>query len=51
MIFAGQNEVIEIGHRAMSRNLFADGAIKAAFFLRDKPAGFYGMEELYKNIG
>lgn len=51
VIFAGQNEVIEIGHRAMSRNLFADGAIKAAFFLQDKPAGFYGMEELYKNIG
>lgn len=51
VIFAGQNEIIEISHRAMSRNLFADGAVKAAFFLRDKPAGFYGMDSLYKNIG
>ena len=24
VIFAGQNEIIEISHRAMSRNLFAD---------------------------
>ena len=51
VIFAGQNEVIEISHKAMSRNLFADGAVKAAFFLKDKPAGFYGMDSLYKNIG
>ena len=51
VIFAGQNEMIEISHKAMSRNLFADGAVKAAFFLKDKPAGFYGMDSLYKNIG
>lgn len=51
VIFAGQNEIIEINHKAMSRNLFADGAVKAAFFLKDKPAGFYGMDSLYKNIG
>ena len=43
VIFAGQNEVIEITHKAMSRSLFADGAVKAAFFLKDKPAGFYDM--------
>lgn len=48
VIFAGQNEIIEISHRAMSRNLFADGAVKAAFFLRDKPAGFYGMDSYTK---
>lgn len=51
VIFAGPNEIIEIGHKAMSRNIFADGAVKAAFFIQDKPAGFYGMESLYKNIG
>lgn len=43
VIFAGQNEIIEITHKAMSRSLFADGAVKAAFFLKDKPAGFYDM--------
>lgn len=46
VIFAGQNEVIEITHKAMSRSLFADGAVKAAFFLTDKPAGFYNMDNL-----
>jgi len=46
VIFAGQNEVIEITHKAMSRSLFADGAVKAAFFLKDKPAGFYDMDSL-----
>ena len=43
VIFAGQNEIIEVTHKAMSRSLFADGAVKAAFFLKDKPAGFYDM--------
>ena len=51
VIFAGQNEIIEVSHKALSRNIFADGAVKAAFFLKDKPAGFYGMDSLYKNIG
>ena len=46
VIFAGQNEVIEITHKAMSRSLFADGAVKAAFYLKDKPAGFYDMDSL-----
>ena len=46
VIFAGQNEVIEITHKAMSRSLFADGAVKAAFYLKDKSAGFYDMDSL-----
>lgn len=50
VIFAGQNEIIEISHKAMSRSLFADGAVKAAFFLKDKPAGFYDMSCLLNEI-
>lgn len=50
VIFAGQNEVIEISHRAMSRSLFADGAIKAALFIKDKPAGIYDMDSIIKNF-
>lgn len=46
VIFAGQNEIIEVTHKAMSRSLFADGAVKAAFFLKDKPAGFYDMNSM-----
>ncbi|MCI2105710.1 MAG: 4-hydroxy-tetrahydrodipicolinate reductase [Intestinimonas sp.] len=33
VIFAGRNEVIEIKHSAMSREVFASGALKAARFL------------------
>ncbi len=50
IIFAGQNDVIEITHRAMSRSLFADGAVKAALFIKDKPAGLYDMESIIKSI-
>lgn len=50
VIFAGNNEVIEITHKAASRDVFADGAVRAALFLADKPAGFYGMESMIEEI-
>lgn len=46
VIFAGNNEVIEINHFAMSRNIFADGAVRAAIFLKSKEPGFYDMNSL-----
>ncbi len=46
IIFAGADEVIEIKHRAYSRNIFAKGAIEAAKFLKDKPAGLYDMSDV-----
>lgn len=46
VIFAGPNEVIEINHHAQSRNVFADGAVKAAAFIADKAPGFYNMESM-----
>lgn len=46
VIFAGRNEVIEIKHSAMSRELFADGAVKAAVFLAGKPAGKYEIADM-----
>ncbi len=48
VIFAGRNEVIEISHRAQSREVFADGALKAAVFMAGKPAGKYDMEDMIK---
>ncbi len=48
VIFAGSNEVIEIKHSAMSRELFADGAVKAALFLAGKPAGKYEIGDMIK---
>ena len=46
VIFAGRDEVIEISHRATSREVFAVGALKAAKFLAGQPAGFYTMKEV-----
>lgn len=39
-------ETLEITHTAHSRELFADGAIKAARFLLEKDPGLYGMDDL-----
>jgi len=44
--FFGQNETFEISHKAYSRSIFADGAIKAAKFLIKQNAGMYSMEDL-----
>ena len=45
VIFAGEDEVITLSHRAYSRAVFAKGAVTAAKFLAGKEAGFYGMED------
>lgn len=52
VVFAGNNEIVTLSHSAMSREIFANGAIRAAEFVRDKKSGFYGMEDLLreKNI-
>ncbi|MBQ7036156.1 MAG: 4-hydroxy-tetrahydrodipicolinate reductase [Clostridia bacterium] len=46
VLFAGQDEVIELRHSAGSRDIFAVGAIRAAAFLKDKPQGMYAMGDL-----
>ena len=46
VMFIGENETFEITHKAYSRAVFADGAIKAAFFLVNKPNGLYNMNAL-----
>ena len=43
VIFAGQDEVIELKHTAYSRAVFAKGAVSAALYLAGKPAGMYDM--------
>jgi len=50
VIFAGENEVIELSHKAMSRDVFANGAIRAAIFLSGKPAGMYDMDSMIKDL-
>jgi 4-hydroxy-tetrahydrodipicolinate reductase len=46
VVFAGQGERIELGHRAESRAIFARGAIAAALWLVGKPAGRYSMADV-----
>jgi 4-hydroxy-tetrahydrodipicolinate reductase len=46
VVFAGEGERIEIGHRAENRAIFAKGAIIAALWLAGKPAGRYTMAEV-----
>jgi 4-hydroxy-tetrahydrodipicolinate reductase len=50
VIFAGQGEVIRLSHSALSRSVFAEGALAAALFMLGKPAGFYNMKNLIKSI-
>ncbi len=44
--FADLGERIEITHKASSRMTFALGAMRAAFWLNDAPAGFYDMQDV-----
>ena len=45
-IFATIGERIELTHKASSRLTFANGALTAATWLKDKPAGLYSMQEV-----
>lgn len=44
--FIGTGERIEISHKASSRENLASGALKAAKWLADKPAGLYDMRDV-----
>lgn len=46
VIFATDDERIEIGHRAENRAIFARGAVKAALWLSGQPAGRYDMKSV-----
>lgn len=46
VIFAGPDEVVTFSHRAYSKAVFGKGAVEAAKFLKDKPAGMYDMADV-----
>ncbi|MEZ0537421.1 4-hydroxy-tetrahydrodipicolinate reductase [Caldicellulosiruptoraceae bacterium PP1] len=46
VIFAGQDEIIEIKHTAMSKEIFAYGALNASKFITKQKAGIYNMSDL-----
>lgn len=45
VLFAGESDEIEITHRSYSREVYAEGALKAAAFIAGRP-GFYQMEDV-----
>ncbi len=46
VIFAGAQEVVTLSHTAYSREIFANGALRAAAFLAERPNGLYDMESM-----
>ncbi len=52
VIFAGQSERIELSHKAESREIFANGAIRAALWAYDQKPGLYSMTDVIgRNAG
>ena len=46
VLFAGEGERVEITHKASSRMSFASGAVRAADWLAEQPAGLYDMQDV-----
>ena len=46
VMFADEGERLEITHKATSRMTFANGAVRAAIWLKDKPNGLYDMQDV-----
>ena len=46
VLFAAEGERVEISHKASSRMTFANGAVRAAIWLQQKPAGLYDMQDV-----
>ena len=44
--FAADEEIVELGHRALDRRVFARGALRAARWLADQPPGLYAMRDV-----
>ena len=49
VMFIGEDEIIEINHFAQSKQIFANGALRAAAFVIGKPAGLYDMNDLIRD--
>ena len=46
VIFAKNDEIIEIKHEALSRKIFSDGSVKAIAYLKEKKPGMYTMKDV-----
>ena len=50
VVFAGCDEIIEFNHQALSKEVFAVGALKAARFMKGKGPGFYTMQDIMDEV-
>lgn len=46
VVFAGMGERVEVTHKASSRNIYAQGSVRAARFLADKKNGLFDMQDV-----
>lgn len=46
VLFAGATEHIYLGHKALDRRMFAQGAVRAAFWVQGRKPGLYGMNQV-----
>lgn len=46
VIFAGHDEIFSLKHQALSKEVFAVGAVNAAIFLKDKHSGMHNMGDM-----
>lgn len=46
IIFSSDEEMITMSHRALSRDVFARGALRAARFISARPTGFFSMKNV-----
>ena len=46
VLFAGDGERIEISHKSSSRQSYAQGALRAAYFLQNQNCGLYDMQDV-----
>lgn len=50
VLFAGQNELLEIRHSAQSKDIFSSGALQAARFIATQKPGMYSMKDVIEKI-
>ena len=50
VILAGNDEILTISHTATSKNVFAQGALKAAEFIKTKKQGLFNMTDIVRDI-
>lgn len=50
VFFAGKDEIIELKHTAISRDVFGIGALRAALYIASKQKGLYDMKSMLKEM-